>query len=122
MSARVSEVRRAGPFTEGEIPLPFTVKYDQSDIDFSSGFTLDATLEDEDGAELTFGGTVDWETSTIGLVKVELAASDCTRQDSTARKETRRLQIWTGDGGTNRVATVLIKYGVDAPVGTPPAV
>ena len=118
-----TEVRWAGPYMEGEIPLPFTVKYDKSDIDFSSGFTLAATLTDGDGNELTFSGVVDWATGgeTVGLVQVDLAASDCTRQDNTKEKEVRRLVIWSGDGGTNRVATLVVKYIIDAPVGTPPS-
>lgn len=121
MTASTAQLRWAGPFMEGEIPLPFTVQYDKRGIDFSqSTFELAGTLEDEDGTELTFTGNLTWADEATGVVQVELAAGDVTRV-GTNEKETRRLVIWTGDG-TNRVATLLIKYVIDRPVGTPPSI
>lgn len=114
-----AQVRWAGPFMEGEIPLPFTVKYDKTNIDFSgSPFTLSGTLEDGDGNALAFTGTVDWADDTTGLVQVDLSAADVTRT-GTGEREVKRLVIWANDG-TNIVATLPIKYVISAPVGTPP--
>lgn len=121
--SNTTEVRWAGPFTDGEIPLPFTVKFDPSDIDFT-GFTLNATLEEQDGTELTFSGTVDWDAGdgeTVGRVRVDLAAADVAKATS-SEIETKRMQIWAGDGGTNLVATLKIKFIVNAAVGTVPAI
>lgn len=123
MSNNVQEVRWAGPYTDGEIPLPFTVMFDPTDINFA-GFTVGATLEEEDGTELTFAGTVDWNTLDtdgidIGKVRVDLAAADVAKATS-SEIETKRLQIWAGDGGTNLVATVIVKFVVRKSVGTPP--
>ena len=116
--------RWAGPFTDGEIPLPFTVKFDPTDIDFA-GFTVDATIVEEDGTELVFAGTVDWNSPDsdgidIGKVRVDLAAADVAKATST-EVETKRMQIWAGDGGTNLVATLEVKFNVHASVGTPPS-
>jgi len=113
-------IRWAGPFTDGEIPIPFTVKFDRTDIDFSGGFSLAATLEDDDGSEMTFDGTVTWSDASTGLVTVELGALDVA---VAAGKLviTRRLMVWTGDG-TNRVATVEIKYNCHPAIGTPPSI
>jgi len=113
-------VRWAGPFTDGETPLPFTVKFDPSDIDFS-GFTLNATLEQDTGDELAFTGSVAWEAGggeTTGTVRVDLSAADVAKVTSYDR-ETKRMQIWAGDGA-NLVATVVIKFVVQSSVGTAP--
>jgi hypothetical protein len=123
--SNVQQVRWAGPFTDGEIPLPFTVKFDPTDIPFT-GFTVSATLEEEDGTELVFAGTVDWNTPDadgidIGKVRVDLAAADVAKA-TTAQVETKRMQIWAGDGGTNLVATIVVKFSVHKSVGTPPAI
>lgn len=113
-------VRYAGPYVEGEIPIGFLVRFDPTDIDFT-GFTIEGTRADQDGADLTFNGSVSWDTQNEGIALVKLAALDVTREDNTAEHETHRLMLWAGDGGTSRVATVLIKYGIDAPVGVPPS-
>lgn len=115
-------VRYAGPYVEGEIPLDFTVKFDETDLDFNGYAQPEATLADQNNATLTFAGSVSWDDISTGVVLVSLAAGDLTRVDSTLEHETRRLMIWAGDGGTKKVATVLIKYGIDAPVGVPPSV
>ena len=121
----VQQVRWAGPFTDGEIPLAFTVKFDESDIPFA-GFTVSATLENEDGTEVAFAGNVDWNTPDtdgidIGKVRVDLAAADVAKV-TTAEIETKRMQIWAGDAGTNLVATVKVKFNVNLSVGTPPSI
>jgi len=113
-------VRYAGPYVSGEIPLTFTVKFDPTDIDFT-GYTVEATLSDQDNTALTFTGSVAWNDIALGIVDVNLAAADTTLVGA-VEHETRRLMIWAGDAGTNLVATVLIKYGIDAAVGTPPAI
>ncbi|RKZ95671.1 MAG: hypothetical protein DRQ40_03045 [Gammaproteobacteria bacterium] len=112
--------RDSGPFTSGEIPLPFTVRFDPSDINFS-GFALAATMTNGDGTERTFVGTVDWEDELTGTVRVEFASDDLLL-DADVEHEDRELQVWTGDGGTNLVATVLIKVPIDESVGTPPSI
>ncbi len=124
MSARASKTLRTGPFTEGELPLPFNVKFDEATIDFTTAptFVLAGTLEDEDGEALTFAGSVTWADDTTGLATVSLATADVARVDDTLRYETRRLQIWTGNNGGKLVATLLIKYGINAPIGTPPSI
>lgn len=124
-NARATVPLAAGPYTHGELPLPFDVKFDDSDIDFSvSTFTVYATLEDGDGTELTFTGSVDWaetDGENTGLVTVNLGVDDVSLLDDTLRRETRRLQIWAGNDGGNLVATIVIKYGINAAVGTPPS-
>ncbi len=117
----VKTVVWAGPYTSGEIPLPFTFKFDAQDIDFSgSVFTLDATLLDDDGTEMNFSGTVTWNDNTTGLVDVQLAENDVV-VPAGKLVITRRLQVWTGDG-VNRVASVEIKYNCHPAIGTPPAI
>lgn len=125
IEAQVAQVRWAGPYTDGEIPLPFTVKFDPTDINFA-GFTVSATLEEEDGTELAFAGTVDWNTPDadgidIGKVRVDLGAADVAKA-TTSEIETKRMQIWAGDAGTNLVATIKVKFVVHASVGTPPTI
>lgn len=125
IEAQVAQVRWAGPYTDGEIPLPFTVKFDPSDIDFA-GFTVGATIEEDDGTEITFAGNVDWNTPdadgiTIGKVRVDLGAADVAKA-TTSEIETKRLQIWAGDSGTNLVATIIVKFTVRKSVGTPPSI
>ncbi len=115
-------VRYAGPYVEGEIPLDFTVKFDETDIDFAGYAQPEATLADQNNATLTFAGSVQWDDISVGRVLVSLAAGDVARVDSAIEHETRRLMLWAGDGGTKKVATVLIKYGIDAPVGVPPSI
>ena len=56
------------------------------------------------------------------LVRIDLGALDVTRQSAAREKETRRLVIWSGDGGTNLVATLVVKYVINRPVGTPPSI
>ena len=121
VKAPVKPIRWAGPYTDGEIPLPFTIKFDETDIDFSTGFTVDATLVDDDGTEMSFAGTVTFQDDTTGLVRVDLGAADIA-VPAARLVITRRLQIWTGDGGTNKVATVVVKYNCHPAVGTPPAI
>lgn len=121
----VAQIEWVGPFTNGETPLPFTVRFADDDINFT-GFTVDATLEEEDGTELTFAGNVDWNAPDgdgidIGKVRVDLAAVDIAKATSTDI-ETKRLQIWAGDDGTNLVATVIVKFVVRKSVGTPPTI
>lgn len=111
--------RWTGPFTSGEKPISFTVKFDPSDIDFS-GYTLGATLLDDDGTEMVFAGSVVWSDDSIGLVTVTLGAADVAVPVSKL-VITRRLQIWAGDG-TTLVATVEIKYNCHPAIGTPPAI
>jgi hypothetical protein len=99
------------------------VKFDEDDIDFTT-FTVSATLEEEDGTELAFAGNVDWNTPDadgieIGKVRVDLGAADIAKA-TLAGTETKRMQIWAGDGGTNLVATVKIKFNVNTAVGTAP--
>jgi hypothetical protein len=123
IEAQVAQVRWAGPYTDGEIPLPFTVKFDPSDIDFA-GFNVSATIEEEDGTELAFAGNVDWNSPDadgidIGKVRVDLGAADVAKATS-SEIETKRMQIWAGDGGTNLVATVIVKFTVRPAVGTAP--
>ncbi len=121
VKAPVKPIRWAGPYTDGEIPLPFTVKFDEIDIDFSTGFTVAATLVDDDGTEMAFAGTVTFQDAATGLVRVDLGAADVAIP-ATRLIITRRLQIWTGDGGANKVATVTVKYNCHPAVGTPPAI
>ena len=111
--------RDSGPFTSGEVPLPFTVKFDPTDIDFT-GFSLEATMLSHMGVEMPFGGTVTWVDDTTGVVLVEFAANDLLLA-AAVEHEDRRLQVWTGDG-TNLVATVMIKVPIDASIGTPPTI
>lgn len=113
------QTRDSGPFTSGETPLPFTVKFDPTDIDFT-GFALDATMEDHDGVEMAFAGSVTWSDEATGLVQVEFDSADLLLTGS-REHEDRVLMVWTGDG-TNLVATLRIKVPIDAAVGTPPAI
>ncbi len=121
VKAPVKPIRWAGPYTSGEIPLPFTIKFDEIDIDFSIGFTVAATLVDDDGTEMVFAGSVTFQDAATGLVRVDLGADDVA-VPAGRLIITRRLQIWTGDAGTNKVATVVVKYNCSPAVGTPPAI
>jgi len=117
----VQAIRWAGPYTNGEVPLPFTFKFDPVDIDFSQTvFTLAATLVDDDGTEMAFAGGVSWDDATIGQVRVDLQAADVA-VPAGKLMITRRLMVWAGDG-TNRVASVEIKYNCRPSIGTPPAI
>lgn len=118
MSTR-QQTRDSGPFKSGEIPLPFTVKFDPTDIDFT-GFSLAATMTDHAGVEMTFSGLVEWADEATGLVRVEFAAADLLL-DAGVEHEDRRLAVWTGDG-TNLVASLDIKVPVDMSIGTPPSI
>ena len=118
MSTR-QQTRDSGPFKSGETPLPFTVKFDPTDIDFS-GFDLAATMTDHAGIEMTFTGQVTWADELTGLVKVEFAAADLLL-GTDVEHEDRRLAVWTGDG-INLVASLDIKVPVDAAIGTPPSI
>lgn len=121
-TATVKPIRWTGPYTDGEIPLPFLIKFDKTDIDFSTGgFTVGATLVDDDGTEMVFDGTVTFEDAATGLIRVDLGADDIA-VSAGKLVITRRLQIWTGDGGTNKVATVEVKYNCHPAIGTPPAI
>jgi hypothetical protein len=114
------QTRDSGPFISGEIPLPFTVKFDPVDIDFQAGFTLAATMENHDGTERTFAGAVEWEDAAKGLVRVEFDGADVLL-GADIEHEDRLLMIWTGDG-TTRPATLRIKVPIDWSVGTPPSI
>lgn len=120
-TATVKPIRWTGPYTDGEIPLPFRIKFDEVDIDFSAGFSVAATLVDDDGSEMAFTGTVTFDDSSTGIVRVDLAAADVALSVGKL-VITRRLQIWTGDGGANKVATVVVKYNVHPSIGTPPSI
>jgi hypothetical protein len=111
--------RESGPFTSGEVPLPFTVRFDPSDINFT-GFSLEATMKSHLGVEMPFGGTVVWGDETVGEVIVNFAANDLLLA-AAVEHEDRELQIWTGDG-SNLVATVKIRVPIDDAVGTPPTI
>ena len=115
----MQERRDSGPFKSGEVPLPFTVKFDPTDIDFT-GFSLDATMTDHAGVEMSFAGTVDWADDSKGIVQVEFAAADLLLGVG-VEHEDRTLAVWTGDG-TNLVASFDIRVPIDASVGTPPSI
>ena len=117
--ATVKPVRWTGPFTNGEIPLPFTVKFDPSDLDFTS-YDIEATLEDDDGTEMTLDGSVSWDDISTGVALVQLGAADVAVPPGVLVL-TRRLQVWAGDA-TNRVATVEIKFNCHPSIGTPPSI
>lgn len=120
-TATIKPIRWAGPYTSGEIPLPFNFKFDETDIDFSASFTVAATLTDDDGTEMVFDGTVTFQDDTIGLVRVDFGAADVA-VPAGKLVITRRLQVWTGDAGTNLVASVVIKYNCHPAIGTPPSI
>lgn len=114
----VLEARWAGPYTSGEVPLPFTVKFDPTDINFT-GFNVNATLVGEDLTETTFSGSVSWQDAATGTVRVDLGADDV---DCPTGKllVTRRLRIWTGDV-TNIVATLEVKFNSHPSLAAVPA-
>jgi hypothetical protein len=116
MSTR-QQTRTSGPFKSGEAPLPFTVKFDPIDIDFT-GFTLAATMAGHSGAEMTFTGTVTWSDITKGIVQVDFAVLDL-QLAAGVEHEDRLLAIWATDG-TNLIASLDIKVPIDMAVGTPP--
>lgn len=107
-------------YTSGEKPRPFTVRLDLSAIDISSGYTVDATYEDNDGTELVFAGTVTIFDGANGIIEVTLDEADLTL-GAGIEHETRRLMVWTGNL-TMRLATLLIKVPINAAVGTPPTI
>ena len=114
----VLEARWAGPYTSGEVPLPFTVKFDPTDIDFT-GFSVNATLVDEDLTEMTFNGTAVWEDIDVGIVRIDLAAEDV--ECPTGKLlVTRRLRVWAGDL-TNVVATLEVKFNCHPSLAAVPA-
>lgn len=119
MSGTMTEVRWAGPFTSGEIPLPFLVKFDATDLNYT-GYAIDATLLDDDGTEMTFGGSVTWNDETTGMAQVQLAAADVA-VPAGKLIITRRMMVWAGNG-VNRTATLEIKYNCRPSVGTPPSI
>ena len=121
MVGTIKPVRWTGPFTDGEIPLPFTVKFDPVDLNLSTLTNLTATLLDDDGTEMTFAGSVTWVTPGTGLAAVQLGAADLAVPVGKL-VITRRLQVWAGDGSTTKIATVEIKYNCHPAIGTPPAV
>ena len=118
MSTR-QQTRDSGPFKSGEVPLPFTVKFDPTDINFT-GFSLAATMTDHAGVEMTFSGAVSWQDELTGLVKVEFSKDDLLLGDG-VEHEDRNLAVWAGDN-TNLVASLDIKVPIDASVGTPPSI
>lgn len=120
MPTNVQQVLVTDAYTSGEKPRPFTVKMDENDINFS-GFTLKATYEDNDGTELTFAGAVVWDDQDTGVIKVTLGEDDLILT-SGVEHETRRLMIWTGNAGTQLLATLLIKVPINSAVGTPPSI
>ena len=108
-------------YVSGEKPRPFTVKMDKNDIDFSATtFLVQATYEDNDGADLVFAGTVDWDDDTVGRILVTFAQADLLLAAG-IEHETRRLMIWVGNG-FQLLATLLLKVPIDASVGTPPSI
>lgn len=106
------------PYTSGEKPRPFTVSMGVEDD--LTGFDIEATMADNDGAELTFNGIVSWADAPNAIVRVTLGEDDLMLADG-VEHETRRLQVWVGDGST-RLATLVIKIPIDAAVGTPPSI
>lgn len=119
MSKTRQPTRDSGPFISGETPLPFTVKFDPSDINFT-GFSLAATMHSHMETEMPFGGSVTWADEATGLVQVEFHENDLLLAAG-VEHEDRKLMVWTGDG-VNRVATVVIKVPIDAAIGTPPSI
>ena len=113
------QTRNSGPFISGEIPLPFTVKFDPTDINFT-GFNIEATMENHDGTERTFTGSVTWADPATGLAQVEFAEADILLTAG-VEHEDRVLMLWAGDGAT-RPATLRIKVPIDWSVGTPPVI
>ncbi len=121
----VAQIQWVGPFTNGEAPLPFTLMFAPSNINFT-GFTVSATLEEEDGTELEFAGSVDWNDPDadgidIGKVEIYLATADVAKATDTDI-ETKRLQIWAGDDDSHLVAMMIVKFIVRKSVGTPPTI
>jgi len=119
MSKTRQPTRDSGPFISGEVPLPFTVKFDPTDINFT-GFSLEATMHSHLEVEMPFGGSVTWFDEVTGVVQVEFASNDLLLAAG-VEHEDRKLMVWTGDG-TNLVATVVIKVPIDAAIGTPPSI
>ena len=119
MTTSMQQTRTAGPYISGEIPLPFTVKFSPTDINFA-GFSLGATMENHDGTERTFTGTVTWNDIATGLVNVQFAEADLLLTAG-VEHEDRLLMLWAGNGA-NRPATLRIKVPIDWSVGTPPVI
>lgn len=119
MAGTMTETRWTGPFTSGEIPLPFTVKFDPTSLDYT-GYTLAATLVDDDGTEMAFAGSVGWNDITTGVAEVQLGAADVV-VPAGKLIITRRLMVWAGNT-VNRTATLEIKFNCRPAVGTPPAI
>lgn len=111
--------RTIGPYTNGEIPRPVTVYFDDDPIDLT-GFTLSVTAErivNGVWTEYTWAGTVVWADASIGQATLDFGVGDIVHTGGDVTPH--RIQLWADDG-TNKLATVLILFDVYTQVGTIP--
>lgn len=119
MTTQVKSPIWAGPFVSGEKPLSIPLRFDESDVDFT-GYAIEATLLDYNLAEMVFDGSVAWTDESVGLALLTFGADDVTVPVGQLIV-TRRCMVWAGNG-TNRVATLEIKYNCHPAIGTPPVI
>lgn len=107
-----------GVFTQGEIPAPLRytfLDFDGLAIDLTAGYTAKFNWWLVGQAAVTGNASV-IAPPTGGLVEYVWTGAEFL---TPGRHE---AQFWVGNGGANRFASVKIRWVVQSPVGTAPAI
>lgn len=98
-----------GDFKTGEIPLPLTVRFDDHDgvqLDIA-GWSAAAYYRSRGAAGgVSLSATVDTSTNPLGVAVVIFTAA------AVAAPGAYWLEVWVGNGGTNRLASRTYRYHV----------
>lgn len=106
-------------WTAKEIPVPLKVKMFKTDQNLT-GWLLQLRMT-RNGTELSFGGTVTWEDASTGIAKITFVDGDIDVETAGDEFAMYDIEVWASGGG-QRLASVLIKNGCYAYVGSAPTV
>ena len=102
-----------GPFTAGEKPLAIPVSFLATPNDLT-GWALAVTAEIDGVAAPSYGAGVTWSNAEQALALLRLP-------ELSAPGSGHAVQVWAGNG-TQRIASLPIRFTVVAAVGTAPSI
>lgn len=105
--------------TEGEVPLPLQLYFDEEPIDLS-GWQVVFVIE-RDGENLPINGQTTWANESEGLAQYEWGVGDIAVADG-REWSAYECQFWAWTNNpVRRLASAYVWFSAHKPAGTPPS-